>query len=350
MSKSRHITRRLLLATTLLGIPTSILILLRRKWSHILPKPDQYELEDKNRSPTLPAETSAGWVKSKYNPILGGTLGTCFDVAVLREEDRFRMWFSWRPKKSIALVESKDGIHWSKPLIALAPNESTQWEEDINRPLVLKQLDTYHMWYTGQKRGHSSIGHATSPDGMTWSRTSTQPVLSSEQPWEKSAVMCPSVIWDNKEHLFKMWYSGGEQYEPDAIGYATSPDGKTWLKSPNNPIFSSNPQNSWEAYKIGAAQVTPYQNQYLMFYIGFQDVNQAQIGLARSSDGVRNWQRHPSNPIIRPGISSAAWDYNAVYKPFALLDDRHWLLWYNGRHHSLEQIGLAIHEGEDLWL
>ena len=37
--------------------------------------------------------------------------------------------------------------------------------------------------------------------------------------------MCPHVIWDEEMKLFRMWYSGGEQYEPNAIGYATSPDG-----------------------------------------------------------------------------------------------------------------------------
>ena len=44
------------------------------------------------------------------------------------------------------------------------------------------------------------------------------------------AVMCPSVIWDGQARLFRMWYSGGEQNEPNAIGYATSPDGLTWKK------------------------------------------------------------------------------------------------------------------------
>src|SRR4051794_2335071 len=68
-------------------------------------------------------ETTAGWAKSPKSPVLGGDLGTCFDVSVLREGVTFRMWFSWRPRKSIALVESKDGIVWSKPSIALGPNE-----------------------------------------------------------------------------------------------------------------------------------------------------------------------------------------------------------------------------------
>jgi len=31
-----------------------------------------------------------------------------------------------------------------------------------------------------------------------------------------------------------------------------------------------------------------------------------------------------------------------------LFDGRRWMLWYNGRHGSLEQIALATHEGEDL--
>jgi hypothetical protein len=61
-------------------------------------------------------ETTAGWAKSPNSPVLGGDLGTCFDVSVLKQGDTYRMWFSWRPKKSIALVESKDGIEWFRPL------------------------------------------------------------------------------------------------------------------------------------------------------------------------------------------------------------------------------------------
>jgi len=38
-----------------------------------------------------------------------------------------------------------------------------------------------------------------------------------------------------------------------------------------------------------------------MFYIGFRNVNYAQIGVALSKDGITDWQRHRANPIIRPG-------------------------------------------------
>ena len=36
-------------------------------------------------------ETRAGWVKHPGNPVLGGALGTCFDISVLPVGDTYRM-------------------------------------------------------------------------------------------------------------------------------------------------------------------------------------------------------------------------------------------------------------------
>jgi predicted GH43/DUF377 family glycosyl hydrolase len=83
-----------------------------------------------------------------------------------------------------------------------------------------------------------------------------------------------------------------------------------------------------------------------MFYIGFRDTDHAQIGVARSKDGITNWQRLPANPIVRP--TPGGWDADACYKPYVIYDGRKWLLWYNGRHGGLEQIGVVTHEGRDL--
>jgi predicted GH43/DUF377 family glycosyl hydrolase len=292
------------------------------------------------------AETTAGWAKYPKNPVLGGDLGTCFDISVLREENIYRMWFSWRPKKSIALVESKDGIEWSKPVIVIRPNDKTDWEDDLNRPTVIKKGELYQMWYTGQARGKSWIGYATSHDGKAWHRESDKPVLSAEEPWEKVAVMCPQVIYDAKAKLYRMWYSGGDQYEPDAIGYATSHDGLAWSKHEGNPIFRPNGDLAWEKERVTACQVVPTTDGFVMFYIGFRDQHHAQIGMALSSDGISGWKRHSANPIIRPGVDK--WDHDSCYKPFAVFDGQKWLLWYNGRRGGFEQIGLATHEGEDL--
>ena len=291
--------------------------------------------------------TTAGWKKYEGNPVMGGAYGTCFDVAVLREGESYRMWLSWRPKKSLAIVDTQDGVRWTEPpRIVLGPRRETGWEDDINRPAVLKRGNVYHLWYTGQAHDHSWIGYATSQDGINWTRRSDRPVLSPEQPWERVAVMCPHVIWDEEARAFRMWYSGGEQNEPNAIGYATSPDGLTWTKHASNPVFVPDPGNAWEKHKVTACQVIRQGDWHLMFYIGFRDEPHAQIGLARSRDGITGWERHPANPIIRPGNNE--WDHDACYKPFAIFDGQKWLLWYNGRHDSLEQIGVVFHPGLDL--
>ena len=292
-------------------------------------------------------ETTAGWRKSEQNPVLGGALGTCFDVSVRKEGNTFRMWFSWRPRRSIALVESADGIHWSRPVIVLRPDTASGWQSAVNRPTVLKRPDGYHMWYTGQASERSWIGHAVSDDGRAWRRTAQEPVLSPEQPWEKVAVMCPHVTWDQGSGLYRMWYSGGEQYEPDAIGYATSPDGRHWTKWPENPIFRPHESSPWEKAKVTACHVVVRGGWHVMFYVGFCNPHRASIGIARSRDGITGWQRHPANPIIRHG-RAFRWDRHAVYKPAVLLDGDRWLLWYNGRQGAVEQIGLAIHEGDNL--
>ncbi|HVS39435.1 MAG TPA: family 43 glycosylhydrolase [Gemmataceae bacterium] len=320
---------------------------MKRLWMHLLPLILLAGIAVGGADSDAPdAETVAGWLNYEKNPVLGGNLGTCFDVSVLRDGDKFRMWFSWRPKHSIALVESDDGLHWSEPAIVLGPDKSSGWEDDINRPVVVSVEGMYRMWYTGQAKGKSWIGCAASDDGKQWRRLSARPVLAAEQPWEGAAVMCPHVLYDADKKTYRMWYSGGEQYEPNAIGFATSDDGLKWTKHEKNPIFRPEPNNGWEKERVTACQVLQQGDGYVMFYIGFADRDHAQIGLARSKDGIADWKRHPANPIIRPGKGN--WDADAVYKPFARFDGKRWLLWYNGRRGGVEQIGVAIHDGEDL--
>ena len=294
--------------------------------------------------------TVGGWEKYRENPVLGGDYGTCFDMSVLKDGGIYRMWFSWRPRASLGLVESKDGFHWSKPRIVFPPNKTSGWEDDVNRPVVIKQDGIYRMWYTGQinaaeDNGRSWIGYATSSDGVSWKRMSDQPVLSPEKAWEKVAVMCPHVIWDGEAKLYKLWYSGGEQREPNAIGYATSPDGLAWTKYENNPIFKADPALEWEQNRVTGCQIIKENDDYLMFFIGFSNPYHAQIGVARSHDGITNWKQSPLNPIIR--TVDGQWDADACYKPYAIYDGSKWLLWYNGRHGSLEQIGVATHAGRN---
>ena len=303
---------------------------------------------------TMHTGTNGGWVKYEGNPVLGGFLGTCFDISMLQENGCYTLYFSWRDRASIARTTSADGIHRQAPEICIAPVETTEgWEDDLNRPSVVLRDGVYHMWYTGQylpgrAEGTSDIFHAVSEDGVHFQRTSRQPVLRAELPWEKRAVMCPSVLWDAEKSIYRMWYSGGEQYEPTAIGYAVSNDGLHWRKYVGNPIHAADSTNPWEQHKAAGCQVLFSDGWYWMFYIGYANEDYAQVGIARSRDGVTGWERSPLNPVIAPDPD--CWDGEACYKPFVMFDDKNdcWRLWYNGRRGHVEQIGMATLVGKHL--
>ena len=210
-------------------------------------------------------------------------------------------------------------------------------------------LGEYQMWYTGQSSTQSWIGYATSPDGVTWTRYSTDPVLSPDVSWEGPAVMNPSVIWNASLSEYQMWYAAGAQYEPIAIGYATSSDGEHWTKSSSNPVFGAGTSGSWDQSQVGGPDVILLPDgYYYLFYIGYADINTTAIGIARSANGQTGWERMPTNPIISP--TAGTWDCDADYKPSVVWEaaTQEWMLWFNGRCGSPEQQGLAIHPGLSL--
>ena len=289
------------------------------------------------------------FTKHKNNPVFGDeTTGTVFDVYITRMDNRYRMDFSWRPKKACAVSFSDDGICWSDPQITLSYDESTGWEDDINRNCVLKINGIYKMWYTGQAREHSFIGYAESVDGIHFERKCKEPVLISEYPWEGESVMNPCVLYENGE--YRMWYSAGETYEPNVLAYATSKDGINWKKVRFNPIFVCDPANFYEQERIGGCQIMKAEDEYYLFYIGYEDIDTARICVAKSKDGVVGWTKSPLNPIISPDQDS--WDADACYKPSVIWneEDHKWMLWYNGRTANKEYIGYAEFDQKDLFL
>lgn len=283
------------------------------------------------------------WNKYKNNPVLGDeNTGSVFDPYVMIDSDgTYRMYVSWRRKGAIAVTTSKDGINWSELQIVLNKDETTGWEDIVNRATVVYHDGVYHMWYTGQSNKISKIGYATSEDGYKFVKQN-EPVIVNEKEWEKDSVMNPHVIFDKEEKVFKMWYAAGETYEPDVIAYATSKDGITWEKYSQNPILKANEdKKALDRYKVGGCDVHKISNNlYVMFYIGYTDINTARIFVAKSQDGV-NWER-TGQPIIVP--EHGKFDKEACYKPSAIFDDKNnrWMLWYNGRTAEKEYIGLAM--------
>lgn len=290
-------------------------------------------------------ELKGSFKKYGDKPVFGNIeTGTMFDAYVWEQNGRLRMDVSWRPKKALAVTFSDDGIHWDEPIITLDCQNPADWENDINRNCVMKNPigDGYLMWYTGQwwenGNGKSKIGIARSDDGIHFERFLTEPVLVPEADFEKDSVMNPFVTFENGR--FRMWYAAGETYEPNVICYAESADGIHWEKHAENPVFTCNPEKEYEQNRIGAVQLLKEDGGYLMFYIGYKDINTACICAARSKDGVSDWQRVPENPLVTP--TKGSWDEDSCYKPTVIrADDGTYRLWYNGRKEHFEYIGYA---------
>ena len=290
-------------------------------------------------------DITKNWIKYENNPVLGNSeIGIVFDPFVFKNENIFKMYVSWRTKGVIALSTSKDGIIWSDLNIVLNKGNSSSWESIVNRASIVNFNKKFYLWYTGQHNGISKIGLAISDDGYNFVKYENNPVLIPQYNYEKQSVMNPHVIYDPEERIFKMWYSAGETYEPDVVCYATSDDGKHWKKNEKNPIFKPNiDKSSLDNYKIGGCDVHKISNKkYLMFYIGYTDINTARIFVAKSKNGINNWKRN-NNPIIQP--TKGKFDSEACYKPSVVFDSYFdkWLIWYNGRTKSIEYIGVATH-------
>lgn len=278
-------------------------------------------------------------------PVLGDRdTGTMFDPCVVRLPDSgYAMYVSCRKNGSIERWDSQDGISWSRTCTALQPNvDRSSWDSVVNRAWVLRGHAVWHMWFTGQHEGRSSIGHATSVDGLVFMRSSSQPVLSPELSIEGVAVMNPCVmsVCDG----FRMWYSAGDNYEPDVICEARSHDGINWNKTEKPVLMKGYEQ--YDSCKVGGCSVVSLSNNLLaMFYIGYQNLDVARICLAVSFDSGSTWKRSKYNPLIGP--TRNRWDAHAVYKPSALInEDGSVALWFNARKDGCEYIGSAVIEAD----
>lgn len=296
--------------------------------------------------------TNYGWTKISYFPVIGDyNTKSLFDPNVIIDNTgTYRMYVSYRSKKSIAVSTSKDGINWSNLEIALENNEENDWETEVNRCSVIYKDGKYYMWYTGQCNNISKIGVAISDDGYKFSKITEEPILIPEYDYEKDSVMNPYVMYDQEEQIYKMWYAAGETYEPDVIAYATSKDGISWQKYTENPIVEKGNNNDLDMYKVGACEVYKIkENNYIMFYIGYTDIKTARILFATSKDGI-NWKKYNKEAVISG--SKFGFDSEATYKPTAIYDteNQRWMLWYNGRLVNREYIGLAICDKTEFWL
>jgi predicted GH43/DUF377 family glycosyl hydrolase len=280
------------------------------------------------------------------------------------------MWFTSGDSKQrtgIAYAESTDGKRWTlwkradrsadslaDLVVMSSPNG---WDAPGVENASVLRLPTggYRMYYTGNRPPEGSntyaIGLATSDDGIAWRKQGSSPIFEGANPWERpncsnprdsrtckdGGPLEPSVIYDAKEGLYKMWYAavGVKGFLSFRIGYATSKDGISWTRRPD-PVLEPAGKGAWDETWVSHVNVIPDpQAGYHLFYFSTPladicdgcEMQPGMIGHAYSVDGIR-WIRNPKNPILSP--RKGKWDAWTVGGPTALIREGKIWLWYHG--------------------
>lgn len=148
-----------------------------------------------------------------------------------------------------ATSASADGLSgWvvqNNGLPVLQEGTGAQWDADshgiADARVIRVSATSYLMLYVGGPAGGAtgSIGLATSPDGLTWTKSASNPVLTIGAPgtWDSIVLFTGGFVFDTRLGLYVLWYGGQSSGNPDAIGYAYSTDAVTWTKAPFNPVL-----------------------------------------------------------------------------------------------------------------
>jgi len=185
----------------------------------------------------------------------------------------------------------------------------------------------YKMWYSALLRSTPflQVMYATSYDGIGWHQNIVDPVLESGSfgEFDYGGISDPCVLYADGE--YKMYYTGqaGNSWQ---TGLATSQDGIQWTKHSSNPVLGIG--SGWESVGHGSVEVSYEDGIYRMLYSGF-DGSKHMIGLATSSDGIL-WTRYSGNPVFRPA-TSGNWDSFSVFASAHFVYQGQFYLFYVGK-------------------
>lgn len=155
---------------------------------------------------------------------------------VLKENGIWKMWYlsntDWveydgksEPFYHIKYAESNNGIDWKREG-KIAIDYKDENECGIVRACVLKDNDTYKMWYAHRnlqnyrtnKNSSYRIGYAESSDGMDWTRKDDEVGIDvSENGWDSEMIEYP-FVYDHKGKRYMIY--NGNTFGKTGFGYA----------------------------------------------------------------------------------------------------------------------------------
>ena len=131
------------------------------------------------------------------------------------------------PRIGIAYAESRDGLHWEKPLehLVVAPRGFgvTPYEYICSKPCVVRERDGYVMWVNTFGTAYR-VHRLVSRDGLSWEWTERlgpdgELGVGSDGAFDDEQRSYPTVVSSGEE--LRCWFTGN-RFGATGIGYATS--------------------------------------------------------------------------------------------------------------------------------
>ncbi len=210
-------------------------------------------------------------------------------------------------------------------------------------PAVVRFLDRYFMYYTIPPKAEGAgyaIGIAASGDLEHWMRVGE---MSGEAGVEQNGICAPgAIVLGDTLHLFYQTYGNGRE---DAICHATSKDGLHFSRDTTNPVYR--PSKSWCCGRAIDADVVEFHGKLLLYIATRDHAFQIQmLGVAAAdmdSDFSKDcWTELLEAPVLKPELP---WEGACIEAPATIVQDGKVYLFYGGSYNCTpQQVGCAVSE------
>ena len=179
----------------------------------------------------------------------------------------------------------------------------------------------HHYYQTYGNGANYAICHATSDNGIDFTRDPTNPIFRPTGDWTCGRAIDAEVC-RFKGKYFLYFATRDKDFKVQMQGVAVAP-GDTdfsrgdWQQACNAPILR--PELPWEKDCIEGASVVQKGRKLFMFYAGAYNNAPQQIGVAESRDGI-HWQRVSNEPFV-PNGKPGEWNESESGHPHLFRDD-----------------------------
>lgn len=189
------------------------------------------------------------------------------------------------------------------------------WDEKIReRGYILKENDGYHLWYTGYREETKDemkyLGYATSPDGITWTRYQDKPLYT--ERWVEDMMV---LKHDGRYYMFA-------EGRGDVAHMLTSENKVHWTDHGDLNIRQTNGQ-PLSPGPYGTPTVFIEGDVWYLFY----ERDDEGIWVATSQD-LKEWKNVKDEPVIEKGPDD--YDKHGVALNQIIRHGDHYYAYYHG--------------------